>query len=84
VRLAYEAGGPLDAKVVAVKAHNDWCWPQTRSDVMVIVYGVNSVVFFPLKSMIRSIEKLVQMEKSLPRVLGILLEAKELLYIGMN
>jgi hypothetical protein len=84
VRLAYEAGGPLDAKVVAVKAHNDWCWPPTRSDVMVIVYGVNSVVFFPLKSMIRSIEKLVQMEKSLPRVLGILLEAKELLYIGMN
>jgi hypothetical protein len=34
--------------------------------------------------MIRSIENLVQMEKSLPRVLGILLEAKELLYIGIN
>jgi len=64
--------------------HNDWCWPPTRSDVMVIVYSVISVVFFPLKSMIRSIENLVQMEKSLPRVLGILLEAKELLYIGIN
>jgi len=45
VRLAYEAGGPLDAKVVAVKAHNDWCWPPSRSDVMVIVYSVISVVF---------------------------------------
>jgi hypothetical protein len=25
--------------------HNDWCWPPTRSDVMVIVYSVISVVF---------------------------------------
>ena len=65
--------------MVVVIAHNDWCWPPTRSDAMVVVCRVPfAVVFIPLKSMIISSGNGVQMETTLPIMLEILLEAEEL------